>query len=88
MQEPRPTLSPALEQLLGAAGNAAKQVPTPKGARRSLAAMFYAQRSDCTCDACRLLRAEVQDLLETVIGTLASHVDSDDSSAPADGATG
>jgi len=50
-----------------------------KAGRRGFAAMFYAQKSGCKCDACRLLRAEIDEMMTGMMETLARDNDSPNS---------
>ncbi len=61
------------------AGAAGVTAALKKAGRRPFAAMFYAQKSACKCDACRLLRAEINEIMTDMMGSLASEDDSTDS---------
>lgn len=59
------------------AGGAAPPPPpkVPKAGRRGFAAMFFAQKSGCDCDACKLLRKEITELMTDMMGELAKDDD-------------
>ncbi len=63
----------------GAAGS-------PKAGRRFLAAMIKARENGCSCDACRLLRQELDEAIGDLLKTMGEDATGDDSQ-PAAGAT-
>lgn len=60
-------------------GEKAAAAAVKKAGRRGFAAMFYAQKSKCPCDGCRLLRAEIDEMMGQMMESLARDDDSTDS---------
>lgn len=58
------------------AGEKAAAAAVKKAGRRGFAAMFYAQKSKCPCDGCKLLRAEIDEMMGQMMESLASDDDS------------
>lgn len=50
-----------------------------RSGRRGFAAMLFAQKGGCECEACRLLRVEMETLMDAIMGELGDGDDGSDS---------
>lgn len=79
MQEMIETAAGLAEGAAGPAAGAPSPPKVAKAGRRGFAAMFYAQKSGCDCDACKLLRAEIDGIMTDMMEELSKGADSTDS---------